>query len=210
MPTQRWSTLWGMLWQFDEDERLLRTDKMTVRCIFHHYTAWTSVQFDTVLIQLVAISWTHSSAPCKQSAAQGWTGRELQALTTHQPEKHQRLCRKTEKWRGEEEQLWEKRESKTVKSEAQRRVEGARPCEWNVISAGALWELLEACPGSQFPQKWEIQSQTSEGVGWLVEVTEWFQVSPPMLILITDFFLVIFCVFSWTCVPVLVNFKSTF
>ena len=58
---------------------------------FIYYSAWTSVQFDTVLMLLVTISWTYSSSPCKQST-RGWSGRELKTATAHQLEKHQQLC----------------------------------------------------------------------------------------------------------------------
>lgn len=54
-----------------------------------YYSASTSIQFDTVLMLLVAISWTYSSS-CKQSTWH-WSQWVLQAVTAHQLEKHQQL-----------------------------------------------------------------------------------------------------------------------
>lgn len=48
-----------------------------------HISFITALQRQYNLMLLVAISWTYSSSPCKQSA-QHWSGRVLQAVTAHQ------------------------------------------------------------------------------------------------------------------------------
>lgn len=73
--TQWPSTLEGMFWQTTRDERHLKPDKMTPRCIFHTLKRLNVNIFWNCSDVIVAISWRHTSSSRKRVSEQlTWEG----------------------------------------------------------------------------------------------------------------------------------------